>query len=163
MSVTAALAVIGELLINTFSFLLPGYFSFRSLESHSHMEPWITYWVVFAMFTVFEHWFWFIFSRIPGFLLTKFIFIIWLQFSNAQGAQVVYRRLLLPALRQHQSAIDRYLEAGESNIRKQMSQLGLQPGGHHASGVDSFSQPINRLGALPQASDIESSGVGKVS
>jgi len=41
----------------------------------------------------------------------------------AQGAQFLYRRLLLPALRQHQPAIDRYLEMGESNLRKQMAQL----------------------------------------
>lgn len=154
MSITGALSVLGGVLLNVCSFLLPGYFSFRSLESHSYIEPWFTYWVVYAMLSVLEHCFWFVLSRIPGFLLAKLALICWLQFSNAQvcavhhqvehcywarsaglyavmpdplfvlqGAQLVYRRLLLPALRQHQPAIDRYIEMGECSIRKQMSQL----------------------------------------
>lgn len=40
-----------------------------------------------------------------------------------QGAHLVYRRFLLPALRQHQPAIDRYIEMGDYSVRKQMSQL----------------------------------------
>lgn len=84
MSIAAVLSVVGGLIVNICSFLLPGYFSFRSLESHSHVEPWFTYWVVFALFSVVEHWFWFLLSRVPGYLLAKIALISWLQFSNAQ-------------------------------------------------------------------------------
>eukprot|EP00892_Ulva_mutabilis_P006646 jgi/Ulvmu1/4353/UM002_0078.1 len=167
MSITGGLGIVSGLVINLCSFLLPGYFSFRSLESHSHVETWFTYWVVFSIFSVVEHWLWFLLSRIPGYPVAKIAMICWLQFSNAQGAQLVYRRLLLPALRQYQPTIDRYLEMGESSVRKQMTQLGLQPGGQRAdqaTGVESLSQPMNRFGAgSSQAADIESAEVGKVS
>lgn len=84
MSITGALGALGGVLLTVCSFLLPGYFSFTSLESHSHVEPWFSYWVVYALLSVFEHCFWFAFSRIPGFLLAKLALICWLQCSNAQ-------------------------------------------------------------------------------
>ena len=40
-----------------------------------------------------------------------------------QGASVVYRKALQPLMRQHQQHIDKYVEMGEKNLRKQMAQL----------------------------------------
>ena len=40
-----------------------------------------------------------------------------------QGASLVYRKLLQPLMRQHQQHIDKYVEMGEKNLRKQMAQL----------------------------------------
>ena len=35
----------------------------------------------------------------------------------------MYRKILQPIMRQHQSTIDRYVELGEKSVRKQMGQL----------------------------------------
>jgi hypothetical protein len=40
-----------------------------------------------------------------------------------QGASLVYRKALQPFMRQHSSNIDKYVEMGEKNLRKQMAQL----------------------------------------
>ena len=57
--------------------------------------------------------------RIPLFQVAKLCFVIWLQAPQTQGAQKLYRRHILPLLKQHQARIDKYLEEGRRQLGEQ--------------------------------------------
>lgn len=69
----------GQLLTNLAGFVIPGYYSLEALfTSTKHDDTqWLTYWVVFALFTVIEsmisvvYWF-------PFYYTFKFVFLLWL-------------------------------------------------------------------------------------
>ncbi|EHK27446.1 uncharacterized protein TRIVIDRAFT_73327 [Trichoderma virens Gv29-8] len=89
----------GQLLTNFAGFVVPGYYSLAALFSQSKEDDtqWLTYWVVFAFFTVAEGFFsivyWF-----PFYFVFKFIFLLWLALPTFRGAEIVFRSFLAPTL-----------------------------------------------------------------
>ncbi|KAK7754883.1 ER membrane protein DP1/Yop1 [Diatrype stigma] len=89
----------GQLLTNLAGFIIPGYYSMQALFSASKFDDtqWLTYWVVFAFFTVLEsllsivYWF-------PFYYTFKFVFLLWLSLPAFSGAQLIFRSFLQPAL-----------------------------------------------------------------
>jgi len=87
----------GQLLTNLAGFIIPGYYSLEALFSTAKTDDtqWLTYWVVFAFFTVFEsaisavYWF-------PFYYTFKFILTLWLALPQTGGAQVVFRSFIQP-------------------------------------------------------------------
>jgi receptor expression-enhancing protein 5/6 len=69
----------GQLLTNLAGFVIPAYYSLDALFTASKTDDtqWLTYWVVFALFTVLEsllsvvYWF-------PFYYTFKFVFLLWL-------------------------------------------------------------------------------------
>ncbi|GKT49309.1 protein yop-1 [Colletotrichum spaethianum] len=69
----------GQLLTNFAGFVIPGYYSLNALFTANKQDDtqWLTYWVVFAFFTVAEslvnvvYWF-------PFYFTFKFVFLLWL-------------------------------------------------------------------------------------
>ncbi|KAB2576926.1 putative membrane biogenesis protein yop1 protein [Lasiodiplodia theobromae] len=89
--------IAGEFLVNVVGFALPGYYSLDALFSATKVDDtqWLTYWVVFAFFTVFEslvsavYWF-------PFYYTFKFVLILWMALPQTSGAQVVFRSFIQP-------------------------------------------------------------------
>ncbi|KXJ93283.1 TB2/DP1, HVA22 family-domain-containing protein [Microdochium bolleyi] len=89
----------GQFLTNLAGFLIPAYYSCAALFTADKADDtqWLTYWVVFAMFTVIEslinvvYWF-------PFYFTFKFIFLLWLSLPVFSGAQIIFRSFLQPAL-----------------------------------------------------------------
>jgi receptor expression-enhancing protein 5/6 len=89
----------GQLLTNIAGFVIPGYFSLAALFSANKADDtqWLTYWVVFAFFTVFEslisvvYWF-------PFYYTFKFVFLLWLSLPAFRGAEIIFRSFMVPAL-----------------------------------------------------------------
>ncbi|EHL01684.1 putative protein yop1 [Glarea lozoyensis 74030] len=87
----------GQLLTNFAGFVIPGYYSLEALFSAGRADDtqWLTYWVVFAFFTVFEslvsavYWF-------PFYYTFKFILVLWLALPFTSGAQIVFRSFIHP-------------------------------------------------------------------
>ncbi|RYO77222.1 hypothetical protein DL766_006694 [Monosporascus sp. MC13-8B] len=104
----------GQLLTNLAGFVIPAYYSMQALFSASKVDDtqWLTYWVVFALFTVLEsllslvYWF-------PFYYTFKFIFLLWLGLPAFSGAQLVFRSFFQPALGRY------FLESGSTaaNLR----------------------------------------------
>ncbi|KAI9898219.1 hypothetical protein N3K66_006579 [Trichothecium roseum] len=89
----------GQLLTNFAGFVIPGYYSMNALFTPGTQDDtqWLTYWVVFAFFTVAESFinivYWF-----PFYFVFKFIFLLWLSLPPFHGAQIVFRSFLAPTL-----------------------------------------------------------------
>merc|ERR1712179_673205 len=68
-----------QLLANTIGFAYPAYCSIRALESSvkSDDTQWLTYWVVFAAFSVVEYFADFIAGWVPFYWLSKCLFMVW--------------------------------------------------------------------------------------
>merc|ERR1712232_902192 len=105
----------GEFLVNTAGFAIPAYYSLEALFTSGKADDtqWLTYWVVYAFFTVIEsalnavYWF-------PFYYTFKFCFIIWMALPQTAGAQVVFRSLMQPLFA-------RFFEGGSTsaNLRSQ--------------------------------------------
>ncbi|EMR63545.1 putative protein yop-1 protein [Eutypa lata UCREL1] len=111
----------GQLLTNLAGFVVPGYYSMQALFSASKVDDtqWLTYWVVFALFTVLEslisivYWF-------PFYYTFKFVFLLWLSLPAFSGAQLVFRSFLQPALGRY------FSESGSTaaNLRAKADSIG---------------------------------------
>ncbi|KAK4042878.1 TB2/DP1, HVA22 family-domain-containing protein [Parachaetomium inaequale] len=89
----------GQLLTNIAGFVIPGYYSLGALFSANKEDDtqWLTYWVVFAFFTVVEslvsvvYWF-------PFYYTFKFVFLLWLALPAFKGAEIIFRSFMAPTL-----------------------------------------------------------------
>ncbi|KAK0651893.1 TB2/DP1, HVA22 family-domain-containing protein [Cercophora newfieldiana] len=89
----------GQLLTNIAGFAIPAYYSLGALFTTSKADDtqWLTYWVVFSLFTVIEslisvvYWF-------PFYYTFKFVFLLWLSLPAFRGADIIFRSFLAPTL-----------------------------------------------------------------
>ncbi|GKT58936.1 protein YOP-1 [Colletotrichum tofieldiae] len=109
----------GQLLTNFAGFVIPGYYSLNALFTANKQDDtqWLTYWVVFAFFTVAEslvnvvYWF-------PFYFTFKFVFLLWLALPTFRyvlplpephqlaltvisGAEIIFNSFLSPMLAKH--------------------------------------------------------------
>ncbi|CBF86522.1 hypothetical protein AN2279.2 [Aspergillus nidulans FGSC A4] len=107
--------IAGQLLVNLAGFILPTYYSLDALFSAGKADDtqWLTYWVVYAFFTVVEsaisapYWF-------PFYYIFKFALVLWLALPQTNGAQIVFKSLVQPL-------VGRYFTGGSTsaNLRAQ--------------------------------------------
>lgn len=111
----------GQLLTNFAGFVLPGYYSMAALFTANKADDtqWLTYWVVFSLFTVVEsllsvvYWF-------PFYYTFKFIFLLWLGLPAFGGANIIFRSFLQPMFGRY------FSESGSTaaNLRAKADSLG---------------------------------------
>lgn len=89
---------IGQLFANLASVVLPGYLSLQALETPGKGDDtqYLTYWVVYAVFTILEFWSSLILYWIPFWWLLKTVFFLWLGLPQTNGARVVYAKVIRP-------------------------------------------------------------------
>jgi len=99
----------GQFLTNLAGFALPGYYSLEALFTSSKVNEtqWLTYWVVFAFFTLLEslvnilYWF-------PFYFTFKFVFLLWLSLPTFGGAEIIFHSFLQPVF-------GRYFQGGSGS------------------------------------------------
>jgi len=103
----------GQLVANGIGFAYPAYCSIQALESKQKGDDtqWLTYWVVFAAFSVIEYFADFIAGWIPFYWLSKCLFMVWCMAPiENNGSAVIYSKIILPLFKKHSSTIDKALE-----------------------------------------------------
>jgi receptor expression-enhancing protein 5/6 len=109
MSLYMILGHFAALICNGVGFIYPAYASIRALESKNKDDDtqWLTYWVVFAFFSVAEFFSDIIFSWFPFYWLAKIVFLVWCMLPLASnGTTLVYTRVIRPVFMQNQTKID---------------------------------------------------------
>jgi len=107
------------LLANCIGFLYPAYWSIKALETSDLRDDkkWLTYWVVFAFFSVLEYFSGFLTYFIPFYWLAKCVFMVWLMMpGESNGAELIYNRFIRPKFVQHQGQLDKLAGDAQSMV-----------------------------------------------
>jgi len=114
------LGLLDNLLTNLIGFAYPAYASFKAIESTdlNGNTQWLTYWVVFASFTMVEYFSCTLLYYFPLYYPTKMLFLLWCFLPQTQGAAWVYRTIVRPFLMTHESKIDASLQKAIDHIKE---------------------------------------------
>ena len=84
-----------KLISDLIGFVYPAYMSFKAIESTETVDDqqWLTYWVVFALFSILESVAGFLVEWIPFYFAIKILFFAWLFHPKFMGAAVVYKNV----------------------------------------------------------------------
>ncbi|XP_059056236.1 receptor expression-enhancing protein 5 isoform X1 [Achroia grisella] len=108
-----------ELICNSIGFVYPAYMSMKALESTSKDDDtkWLTYWVVYACFSIVEYFSDFIVGWFPLYWLIKCVFIIWCYLPiEFNGSLIIYHRIIRPYYQKHHGRIDNMAASGINNV-----------------------------------------------
>jgi len=109
-------AIGAQFVANFIGFAYPLYESFRSLTSAPHttssttsthsQQQWLTYWIIYATFTLLESLTDFFLYWIPLYHLVKISFLVWCMLPQTRGAEVIYVKVIEPVLIRYEGKID---------------------------------------------------------
>ncbi|KDR23434.1 receptor expression-enhancing protein 5-like [Zootermopsis nevadensis] len=102
-----------QLLCNIIGFLYPAYRSMKALESPNKDDDtkWLTYWAVFALFSIIEYFSDILIYWFPFYWLIKCLFHIWcfVPLEN-NGSIIIYNNVIRPWFLKHQEKVDNILD-----------------------------------------------------
>uniref|UniRef100_A0A8C9MUV8 Receptor expression-enhancing protein n=3 Tax=Carduelinae TaxID=37599 RepID=A0A8C9MUV8_SERCA len=98
-----------SLLCNIIGFVYPAYVSIKAIESNSKEDDtmWLTYWVVYGVFSIAEFFsdlflYWF-----PFYYAGKCLFLVWCMAPVPwNGSQLIYHSVIRPFFLKHHQAVD---------------------------------------------------------
>jgi len=104
------------ILVTAITVLYPAVHSIRAIESPDEEDDkiWLTYWMVFGIFTVAETFFGFIFYFIPYWDWLRLALFIWLLLPNFNGAKILYDGVICNLLKKNKDLIAKWIEMSRS-------------------------------------------------
>lgn len=101
------LNVFDSLITNLVGTIYPAFWTMKSIElKNDDDKMWLTYWIVFACFTLVDMFSVIIMKFIPFYFLMKYFFLIWLFMPNSQGCYLVYHLLVKKVFKSFEDNID---------------------------------------------------------
>ena len=86
-----------------------------ALSLFPKQNKWLTYWVVYSLFSLLESALYLV-GWVPLFFELKFVALLWLVAPQTQGAALVYEKVVSPFLRQHAARLDPVFAGAERAI-----------------------------------------------
>jgi len=104
------------ILVTAVTVLYPAVHSIRAIESPDEEDDkvWLTYWMVFGLFTVAETFLGFIFYFIPYWDWIRLAVFVWLLLPNFNGAKTLYDGVIRNLLNQNKDLIKKWIEMSKS-------------------------------------------------
>ncbi|KRT80404.1 hypothetical protein AMK59_6638 [Oryctes borbonicus] len=110
-----------QLVCNAIGFLYPAYVSIHAIESHNKDDDtkWLTYWVIFAMFSIIEFFADVIVGWFPLYWLAKCVCMVWLMIpTELNGSLMIYKKFVRPQFLKHHNVIDEAMDKASKLINK---------------------------------------------
>ena len=102
-----------QFVTNLIGFAYPLYESYRSLAASSassatthSQQQWLTYWIIYAAFSLVESLTDFFLYWIPLYHAVKIAFLVWCFLPQTRGAEVIYAKVVEPVLVRYEGRID---------------------------------------------------------
>ena len=91
---------------------LPAYWSIKAIESAEYDDDkqWLTYWAIYGLFTLLDHFANFILRIFPFYFIFKILFLIWCFMPNTMGALFIYNKFVEPYFKKYEDKIDKKIE-----------------------------------------------------
>jgi receptor expression-enhancing protein 5/6 len=116
-----------RIITNLIGTIYPAYWTMKSIQSQNDDDKyWLTYWVVFAFFSLVDVFSGILMKLIPFYFILKIVFLVWLFMPNTQGCYYVYYFVIIKLFKQLEKDIDDATEKiGEytKNIVSQGNQI----------------------------------------
>jgi hypothetical protein len=87
----------------------------KALEATQRTDAaaeWLTYWVIFSLFSVVELVGDTLISMIPFYSFLKLAFLLWLLLPRFKGASKLYQKVIQPLIKKHEDKIDQQISQG---------------------------------------------------
>ena len=120
------------IMITTITVLYPALKSIRAIESKDGGDDdkqWLTYWMVFGIYSVLDTFFSFVFWFIPYWGIIQPLFFLWLIMPQFNGALTIYEIVLQPVMKQNKDLIQKWAELFTTNLQeaqKSATSMGSQ-------------------------------------
>ncbi len=88
--------------------ILPTYWSIKAIETKEPDDDkqWLTYWSVYAVFTFFDLFSYWIIKIFPFYFIIKLIFLVWCFMPNTQGAIIIYDKIIKKYFIKYENKLD---------------------------------------------------------
>ena len=88
--------------------VIPSICSIRAIETKDPEDDkqWLTYWVVYGIFTFIDLFSGFILKYVPFYFVLKILFLIWLFLPSFKGASIIYKTIIVKFFNKYREQID---------------------------------------------------------
>lgn len=102
--------------------------SFYAMDSEEGEadKQWLTYWIVFGLFSIVDQCAGFILGLIPFYYVLKMALLVWLFHPGMQGATAVYYTFVQPLWKEHEARIEGVTRRLEEKAREGIARAGYQ-------------------------------------
>ena len=104
------LGIFESLITSLVGTLYPGFSTIKAIQKNKNKKEWLTYWVIFGSFLIFDMFSSIIIKVVPYYFVVKIIFLIWMFIPGSNGCQIVYDFLISKLMKIIEQIIDIFFE-----------------------------------------------------
>ncbi len=105
--------------------VFPGIQSIKAIESPEEDDDkqWLTYWIVFGLFSFVDLFTGFILKFIPFYFIIKIVFLLWLFMPNFNGALKIYNLFVYKIFKKYENDINKIENKANNFINENISNM----------------------------------------
>ena len=104
------LGIFGSLITSLVGTLYPGFSTIKAIQKNKNKKEWLTYWVVFGSFLIFDMFSNIIVKFIPFYFVLKILFLIWMFIPGSNGCRLVYEFLITKVMKPLEQIFDEFFK-----------------------------------------------------